>query len=97
MKFHVTLQKEPHGGYVARCLELPGALSQGETEDETLANIKDAILDHYRYDARAGRASTNSTSRDPRTRRSLTAQHSRSNASKYFAFNGSESGGAGGI
>ena len=44
MKFHVTLQKEPHGGYVARCLELPGALSQGETEDETLANVKDAIL-----------------------------------------------------
>lgn len=44
MKFHVTLQKDPTGGYVARCLELPGALSQGETEDETLANIKDAIL-----------------------------------------------------
>jgi len=43
MKFHVLLQKEPAGGYVARCLELPGALSQGETEDETLANIKDAI------------------------------------------------------
>ena len=44
MKFHVTFQRDPHGGYVARCLELPGALSQGETEDETLANIKDAIL-----------------------------------------------------
>lgn len=44
MKFHVTLQKEHHGGYVVRCLELPGALSQGETEDEALANIKDAIL-----------------------------------------------------
>jgi predicted RNase H-like HicB family nuclease len=43
-KFHVTLQKEPRLGYVARCLELPGALSQGETEDETLANIKNAIL-----------------------------------------------------
>ena len=44
MKFHVALQKEPQGGYVARCLELPGALTQGETEDETLANMKDAIL-----------------------------------------------------
>jgi antitoxin HicB len=43
MKFHVTLQ-EPQGGYIARCLELAGALTQGETEDETLANIKDAIL-----------------------------------------------------
>ncbi len=44
MKFHVTLQKEPQGGYVIRCLELPGAMSQGETEAEALANIKDAIL-----------------------------------------------------
>lgn len=44
MKFHVSLQKETQGGYVARCLELPGALTQGETEDETLASIKDAIL-----------------------------------------------------
>jgi predicted RNase H-like HicB family nuclease len=44
MKFHVTLQKEPSGGYIARCLELPGALSQGDTKDETLANIRGAIV-----------------------------------------------------
>jgi predicted RNase H-like HicB family nuclease len=44
MKFHVTRQKEPSGGYIARCLELPGALSQGDTKDETLANIRDAIV-----------------------------------------------------
>ena len=44
MKFHVTIEREPQGGYLARCLELPGALSQGETEPEGLANIKDAIL-----------------------------------------------------
>jgi len=44
LNFHVTLQKEPRGGYVVRCLELAGALSQGETEDEALANIEDAIL-----------------------------------------------------
>lgn len=44
MKFHVTIQKEHQGGYVARCLELPGALSEGETEEETLASIKDVIL-----------------------------------------------------
>ena len=43
-KFHVTIQKETDGGYVTRCLELPGALSQGETEAEALANVKDAIL-----------------------------------------------------
>ena len=44
MKFHVTLQKEPEGGYVARCLELPGALSQGETKEEASTNVKEAIL-----------------------------------------------------
>jgi len=44
MKFHITLQKEPQDGYVVRCLELPGAMSQGETEEEALANIGDAIL-----------------------------------------------------
>jgi predicted RNase H-like HicB family nuclease len=44
MKFHVTLQKEPSGSYIARCLELPGALSQGDTKGETLANIRDAIV-----------------------------------------------------
>ncbi len=44
MKFHITLQKEPKDGYVVRCLELPGAMSQGETEEEALANIRDAIL-----------------------------------------------------
>ncbi len=44
MKFHITLQKEPQGGYVVRCLELPGAMSQGETEAEAVARIKDAIL-----------------------------------------------------
>jgi predicted RNase H-like HicB family nuclease len=44
MKFHVTLQKEPEGGYVVRCLELPGALSQGETKEEALTHIKEAVL-----------------------------------------------------
>ncbi|MFQ5763046.1 MAG: type II toxin-antitoxin system HicB family antitoxin [Candidatus Bathyarchaeia archaeon] len=44
MKFHISIQKEPKGGYVVRCIELPGAMSQGETEEEAMANIKDAIL-----------------------------------------------------
>jgi predicted RNase H-like HicB family nuclease len=43
MRFHITLQKEPQGGYVVRCVELPEAMSQGENE-EAVANIKDAIL-----------------------------------------------------
>jgi len=34
---------EIDGGYIAECLELPGCMSQGETEDEAKANIVDAI------------------------------------------------------
>jgi predicted RNase H-like HicB family nuclease len=41
--FTVILQKEEEGGYSVRCVELPGAISQGETEKEALDNIRDAI------------------------------------------------------
>jgi predicted RNase H-like HicB family nuclease len=34
---------ELDGGWVAECPELPGCFSQGETEDEALRNISDAI------------------------------------------------------
>jgi predicted RNase H-like HicB family nuclease len=43
MKYTVILEKEEEGGYSAQCLELPGAISQGETRDEALRNIKEAI------------------------------------------------------
>lgn len=43
-KFTVILEKdEVDGGYSVQCLELPGAISQGETRDEALRNIKEAI------------------------------------------------------
>lgn len=42
-KFTVILREEPEGGYSAQCLELPGAISEGENRKETLANIKEAI------------------------------------------------------
>lgn len=41
--FTVILQKEEEGGYSVRCVELPGAISQGESEKEALDNIRDAI------------------------------------------------------
>lgn len=43
MKFTVALEKQPEGGYTAQCIELPGAISQGETKREALENIQDAI------------------------------------------------------
>ncbi|MCZ7357331.1 MAG: type II toxin-antitoxin system HicB family antitoxin [Candidatus Methanoperedens sp.] len=43
MKYTIILEKEEEGGYSAQCLELPGAISQGETKQEALRNIKEAI------------------------------------------------------
>jgi predicted RNase H-like HicB family nuclease len=43
MKYTIILEPQDEGGYTVRCLELPGAISQGETKEEALANIKEAI------------------------------------------------------
>jgi predicted RNase H-like HicB family nuclease len=40
--FNVVLREEDRG-YSVQCIELPQAISQGETREEALANIKDAI------------------------------------------------------
>ena len=41
--FKVILQKEEDGGYSVYVPALPGCASQGETEQEAMANIKEAI------------------------------------------------------
>jgi len=41
--FTVVLAEEEEGGYSVQCVELPGAISQGETREEALANIREAI------------------------------------------------------
>ncbi|MGP8125018.1 MAG: type II toxin-antitoxin system HicB family antitoxin [Nitrososphaerales archaeon] len=42
--FTVTLEKDKETGYyTAQCVELPGAISQGKTEEEARKNIKEAI------------------------------------------------------
>lgn len=43
MKYTIILEKEEEGGYSAQCLELPGAISQGETKEEAIRNVKEAI------------------------------------------------------
>jgi predicted RNase H-like HicB family nuclease len=42
-KFTVALDKDADGGYSVQCLELPAAISQGDTRKEALSNIKEAI------------------------------------------------------
>lgn len=39
----VLLFSNPEGGYTAEVPSLPGCISQGETIDETLVNIREAI------------------------------------------------------
>ncbi|MEJ2745559.1 MAG: type II toxin-antitoxin system HicB family antitoxin [bacterium] len=43
-KFKVIMEPCDEGGFVVSCPALPGCHSQGETEKEALANIKEAIL-----------------------------------------------------
>lgn len=43
MEYTVVLEPQEEGGYTVRCLELPGAISQGETKEEALMNVKEAI------------------------------------------------------
>ena len=44
MHFKVVLEEDEEvGGYIVSCPGLPGCFSQGETADEALENIKEAI------------------------------------------------------
>lgn len=43
MMFHVTLEQDEAGSFVAECPALPGCLTQGKDEQEALSNIKEAI------------------------------------------------------
>ena len=43
MRLIVTLDRDETGMIVAECPAIPGCVSQGKTEDEALANIREAI------------------------------------------------------
>jgi predicted RNase H-like HicB family nuclease len=43
MKYTVILQREGDGGYVATVPALPGCVSQGDSREEVLKNIEEAI------------------------------------------------------
>ena len=51
MKYTIILEKEADGGYVASVPVLPGCVSQGDTREEALTNIREAI-DLYIEDCR---------------------------------------------
>ena len=43
MKFLVTVQPDEDGVFIVECPSIPGCISQGNTREEALDNIKDAI------------------------------------------------------
>jgi antitoxin HicB len=52
-KYKVVFERAEEGGFVVTCPAVPGTVSQGETYEEALANIKEAVelaLDCYRED-----------------------------------------------
>lgn len=52
MRYTVILQKEEDGGFVVTVPVLPGCVSQGDTREEALRNIEEAI-EVYLEDVRA--------------------------------------------
>lgn len=54
MKFIVTVDRDEDGIYVVECPAIPGCISQGQTEDEALENIKDAIRESLAVRAERG-------------------------------------------
>ncbi len=44
MKIPVTLERDETGMIVAECPSIPGCVSQGRTEAEALANIREAVI-----------------------------------------------------
>jgi predicted RNase H-like HicB family nuclease len=51
MKYTVVLEREADGGFVASVPILPGCVSQGDSREEALENIQEAI-DLYVEDCR---------------------------------------------
>jgi predicted RNase H-like HicB family nuclease len=43
MRFSVTLDRDEDGVWIVECPSIPGCVSQGQTRQEALENIKDAI------------------------------------------------------
>jgi predicted RNase H-like HicB family nuclease len=46
MEYTIIIHPAEEGGYWAEVVALPGCYSQGETVEETLLNVKEAIESH---------------------------------------------------
>jgi predicted RNase H-like HicB family nuclease len=44
MRFSVTIDRDEDGIWVVECPAIPGCVTQGQTKEEALENIRDAIF-----------------------------------------------------
>ena len=44
MRFSITIEKDEEGRYVVECTDLPGCLAEGDTVEEAIRNINEAIV-----------------------------------------------------
>ena len=44
MKFLATVDRDEDGVWIAECPAIPGCVSQGESREEVLANVQEAIV-----------------------------------------------------
>ena len=42
-KFHVLIEKDEDSGYIGKVVELQGCITQGDTLDDLMKNVKEAI------------------------------------------------------
>ncbi|MFH1585613.1 MAG: type II toxin-antitoxin system HicB family antitoxin [archaeon] len=42
-RFHILIEQDEDGGFIGRVPELQGCLTQGDTLDELMTNIREAI------------------------------------------------------
>jgi predicted RNase H-like HicB family nuclease len=54
MKFIITLSQDEDGVFIAECPSIPGCVSQGKTEAEAEANIREAIKECLEVRAEKG-------------------------------------------
>jgi len=54
MRFNVTLDCNEDGVWIVECPSIPGCVSQGQTKEEALENIKDAIVNCLQVHAERG-------------------------------------------
>lgn len=54
MRFSVTIDRDEDAMWVIQCPAIPGCVSQGQTKEEALENIKDAIYQCLQVRAEQG-------------------------------------------